>query len=210
MSVAGGRPDLSASLRSDRGYTLIELLIAMALSLVVIVGPLYFIVVSIRQQNVSSSRTAAAHRAETGLEQLARDLRQAMSQDASGNALHLTVTQAATTTTVSFDIPTPGNVTTPRAISWTCPSTGASAVGSCTRTLGSASSTPINGVISLAFSPTSSTGSALSLPATDPAYIGIALSVQATSQLDSTQTHTTPGISNPILVQTGVDLRNFA
>jgi hypothetical protein len=133
-----------------------------------------------------------------------------MSQDASGNALHVTVTQAATTTTVSFDIPTPGNVTNPQAISWTCPSTGASAAGSCTRTLGSSSSTPINGVKSIVFSPTSSTGGALSLPATDPAYIGIALSVQVTSQLDAAQTHATPGVSNPILVQTGVDLRNFA
>ncbi len=82
--------------------------------------------------------------------------------------------------------------------------------GSCTRTLGSASSTPINGVKSIVFSPTSSTGGALALPATDPAYIGIALSVQVTSQLDAAQTHTTPGVSNPILVQTGVDLRNFA
>jgi prepilin-type N-terminal cleavage/methylation domain-containing protein len=196
--------------RCERGFTLIELLGAMALSLVVVVAPLYFIVVSIRQQNVSSSRTAAAHRAETGLEQLARDLRQAMSQDASGNALHVMVTQTTTTATVSFDIPTPGNVTTPQAISWTCPSTGASTAGSCTRMLGSAPSTPISGVKSIVFSPTSSTGGALSLPATDPAYLGIALSVQVTSQLDAAQTHTTPGVSNPILVQTGVDLRNFA
>ena len=51
---------------SERGYTLIELLMAMTLSLVVIAGPLYFMIVSIRQQNAASSRTAAAHQAETG------------------------------------------------------------------------------------------------------------------------------------------------
>jgi hypothetical protein len=182
----------------------------MTLSLVVIAGPLYFIVVSIRQQNAASSRTAAAHQAETGLEQLARDLRQAMSQDASGNPLHVTVSQTATTTSISFDIPTPGSVTTPRAITWTCPSSGASAPGSCTRALGSGSSTEIAGVNSITFSPTSSTGGALALPATDPAYIGIAVSVQVTSQLDTGRTHATSGISNPVLIQTGVDLRNFA
>ncbi|MEA2159114.1 MAG: hypothetical protein QOD66_1494 [Solirubrobacteraceae bacterium] len=195
---------------SERGYTLIELLMAMVLSLVVILGPLYFIIVSIRQQNAASSRTAAAHQAETGLEQLARDLRQAMSQDASGSPLHVTVSQTASTTSIVFDIPTPGNVTTPQAITWTCPSTGAAAPGRCTRALGSGSRTEIEGVNSITFSPTSSTGGALALPASDPAYIGIAVSVQVTSQLDALRTHATSGVTNPILIQTGVDLRNFA
>jgi hypothetical protein len=65
-------------------------------------------------------------------------------------------------------------------------------------------------VNSITFSPTSSTGGALALPASDPAYIGIAVSVQVTSQLDALRTHATSGVTNPILIQTGVDLRNFA
>ena len=49
-------------------------------------------------------------------------------------------------------------------------------------------------------------------PAQDPAYIGITLKVQSTSQLDRGQAQalrgTTP-TTNPVTVQTGVDLRGF-
>jgi Tfp pilus assembly protein PilW len=200
------------SLGCERGVTLVELLWYVVLSLFVIVGPLYFIVVSVRQQNVVSSRTTAARQAEAGLEQLVRDLRQAMTQDASGNALHVTVSNpTSTTTSIAFDIPTPGSATTPQSLTWTCPSSGATSAGTCTRTLGTGSAeSEVIGVQFATFSPKSSSGTSMTLPATDPAYVDVALSVQATSQLDTGQSHTATGVSNPVTVQTGIDLRNFA
>jgi prepilin-type N-terminal cleavage/methylation domain-containing protein len=199
---AEGRP------RAEDGYTLIEVLVAMVLALVVVAGPLLFLVTSIRQQNVASSRASASRQAESGLELMTRDLREAISQDAAGNTYAVTVSNPTTSTTaVSFTIPTPGS-STPQTLTWTCPSTGASSVGTCTRTVGGSAATKIVGVNSVAFSPLSSTGVALAFPATNPSYLGVALSVQAISQLDNGQTHVAQGASNPILVQTGIDLRN--
>ena len=40
--------------------------------------------------------------------------------------------------------------------------------------------------------------------------INVTLTLQGTSQLDTGGTHTATGINNPIKVQTGIDLRNFA
>ncbi len=166
--------DIRGRLTAQQGVTLVELLWYIILSLVVVVAPLYFIVTSIRQQNTVSSRTSAARQAESGLEQMVRDLRQAMSQDASGNPLSITVSN-----------PTSG--------------TGTGAAVS-----------EITGIRSASFAPTSSSDSSMTLPATNPAYLSLALQVQAISQLDTTQTHTASGINNLIQVQTGVDLRNFA
>jgi Tfp pilus assembly protein PilW len=198
-------------LTAQQGVTLVELLWYIVLSLVVVVGPLYFIVTSIRQQNTVSSRTSAASQAQSGLEQMVRDLREAMSQDASGNPLSITVSNPTSgTTAISFDIPTPGSDTTPQTVLWTCPSAGAAAAGSCTRKLGTASAaTELTGIRSASFAPTSSTGRSMTLPATNPAYLNLTLQVQATSQLDTTHTHVASGINNLIQVQTGVDLRNF-
>jgi len=199
-------------LRDQRGVTLIELLWYSVLSLVVIVGPLYFVITSINQQNTSSSRAIAARQAEFGLQQMVRDLREAMSTDSSGATLNVTASHpTSTTTAISFYIPTVGNASTSQPITWTCPSSGATSVGNCTRQLGSGagadSRTEIVGVNSLTL--VDSSGASLSLPATNPPYIGIKLSVQNTSQLDASQSKQITGASNPILIQTGVDLRNL-
>jgi Tfp pilus assembly protein PilW len=201
-----------SKLRTDEsGFTVIEILLYAVLSLVVIVGPLLYLITTIRQQNTTSSRAYASRQAEFGLEQMVRDLREAMSTDSTGASLSLTVSNPTTSTTaVSFYIPTPGSDTTSQQITWTCPSTGATSVGKCTRALGSASRTEIVGVKSATFSPTSSSGTAMTLTATNPAYLGITLNVQDTSQLDRSQSTAVSGVSNPIVVQTGVDLRNFA
>jgi type II secretory pathway pseudopilin PulG len=71
--------------------TLVELLVGSLVALLVGGAAMAFMIVSINQENGASSRTVAARVAETTLEQLARDLRQAMTQDASGNALHVSV-----------------------------------------------------------------------------------------------------------------------
>jgi Tfp pilus assembly protein PilW len=211
-STGRRNPRARKAAASERGVTLIELLWYIVLGLIVIVGPLYFIVTSLRQQNATASRTSVARQAETGLEQLVRDLRQAMPQDASGNALTVSVTNpTSATTAISFSIPTPGNVSTPQAITWTCPSSGASTAGTCTRQLGSGpAATQITAVSSASFAPTDSSGSSMTLPATNPAYINVTLTLQGTSQLDTGGSHTATGVTNPIKVQTGIDLRNFA
>jgi prepilin-type N-terminal cleavage/methylation domain-containing protein len=209
VRVAGAQPRAGG----EAGFTLIELLVAMAAALIVVIGPTLFIVTSIHQQNSISSRAVAARQAETGLERMVRDLREAMTQDASGNALSVTVSNPTTTTTaISFNIPTPGSATTPQPLVWTCPSSGATSAASCTRKLGSTGSAKpvITGVNSATFSAVSSSGGSLTLPATNPGYVNISLSVRATSQLDTTQTHAATGDANPILVQTGVDLRNLS
>jgi hypothetical protein len=106
-------------------------------------------------------------------------------------------------------------------VTWTCPSSAASATnaGACTRQLGSGAAVArVTGVQSVTFSPVSSSGWSMSLPATNPAYIGITVELQLISQLDRTQpqTHIVRGSnasgpsSNPLYIQTGVDLRNFA
>jgi Tfp pilus assembly protein PilW len=201
-----------SKLRTDeRGFTVIEILLYAALSLVVIVGPLLYLLTTIRQQNSVSSRAYTARQAEFGLEQMVRDLREAMASDSTGASLNLTVSNPTTSTTaVSFYIPTPGSDTTAQQITWTCPSTGATSAGNCTRTVGSSSRIEIVGVKSATFAPTSASGASMTLTATNPAYLGITLNVQITSQLDSSQSRAVSGVSNPVVVQTGVDLRNFA
>jgi Tfp pilus assembly protein PilV len=200
-----------SKLRTDeRGFTVIEILLYAVLSLVVIVGPLLYLLTTIRQQNAVSSRAYAARQAEFGLEQMVRDLREAMSSDATGASLNVTVSNPTTSTTaISFYIPTPGSDTTKQQVTWTCPSAGASGAGNCTRTIGSSSRTEIVDVKSATFSPVNQSGASMTLTATNPAYIGITLNVQVTSQLDASQTTAVSGVSSPIVVQTGVDMRNF-
>lgn len=192
-------------LAAQAGFTLLEVLVAATLSIVVVGGPLAFIIVSINQQNGASSRTVAAQQAEIGLERLARDLRSAIQLTAvSGTPLGVTVSSSGTpkVTQIAFSIPTPNAVTTAQSVTWRCTDGG-----SCTRQLGSAAAaSEITGVTSTTL--TTSSGAALALPATNPDYIGITLNLQVTSQLGLNGV--ARGASNPIVVQTGIDLRNFA
>jgi Tfp pilus assembly protein PilW len=197
--------------------TLVELVLAMSLGLVVCTAGLVFLIVTLHQSNAVGSRTVAARNAETALEQLSRDLRQAMTQNASGTSLPVTLSSAATTpptTSLSFSIPTPGADTTPQSVTWSCQGS-TSSPGSCTRTIGSAKRTLVVGFESMSF--TDALGNALTLPITTTPtnplpFLGITMDVQVTSQLDANQYKTTPtaysGSSKPIVVQTGVDLRN--
>ena len=198
----------------------------MVLGLIVTTAGLAFMITTLHQNNAVNSRAVATRSAEVALEQLSRDLSQAMTTSESSSALTPTVSSSGSTTTFSFSIPTPGSDTTPENVSWSC-SGSTSAPGWCTRTIGSTTHQWIVGYESLAF--TNSAGTALSLPITNPEYLGITMKVQVTSQLDAYQftstshtcvndatgaasTGTSPcsytGSSNPIVVQAGVDLRN--
>jgi type II secretory pathway pseudopilin PulG len=197
---------------------MIELLVAMAIALLVGGAGLTFMVVTFDQQNAISSRTAASRQAEQGLQQLVRDLREAMP---SPNSVSVTTNTGSQTTSITFDIPTPGNDTVGQQVSWTCPSTAAPAaiIGTCSRSV-NGSSTPkpeILGVQSMALS-LSPTGSPAVTAATNPSYLDVTLDVQVTSHADSQVTPTkilrgpnaTAPSTSAIVVQTGIDLRNFA
>ena len=193
-------------LAGQAGFTTVELLVATSAALLVVIGPLAFIVVSTDQQNASSSRSAAASQAEVGLQRLVRDLRGAMQQTTTGTPLTVTVSSTSSPVTgkLVFSIPSAAATTTPQTVTWLC------TVGStCTRQTTGSAVTEITGVTGVTLSPLDSTGAALTLPATNPAYLDIALNVQVTSQLGG-GTQVVRGTSNSIKLQTGVDLRNFS
>lgn len=207
------RDRIGEALRSERGITLIELLIYMITSLFVFTAVIAFILTTFTQENQTESRTTTNDQAEQGLEQLVADLREAVTNVSISNP-------SSSTTEIQFYIPTAGAPTATEAISWTCPSSGATQVGSCTRVLttGSTSITknPINNVVSMSFSATSSSGTAVALPVSDStsiASVGMTLSVQTSSYTlgdTGNQSAALPGTSgHPIVLQATADLRNF-
>jgi prepilin-type N-terminal cleavage/methylation domain-containing protein len=195
----------------ETGFTLIELLVAMAAGLLVGAAALTFMVVTFHEQNDISSRTVASNRAEQGLEQLVADVREAMTS--------VTISApTAGTTQIQFNIPTPANDTVGESVTWTCPSTGATSVGSCTRALttttGTQTKTEITGVQSMAFTPTYGGTATTPTSATDIASVAMTLIARITNYgLTSNGTVTTAvkGTANaPIVLEATADLRNFA
>jgi type II secretory pathway pseudopilin PulG len=212
------RHRIASRLACERGFTLVELLVAIASGVIVVGGAVLFMVVSFRQQNSISSRAIASSQAQAGLTQLVRDLREAMTS--------VSVSSSGTTTSVSFQIPTQGNVAVGQAVTWTCPNTSATTAGTCTRNLAGTTKTEINGVQSMAFTPydSSSPPAALALPvsnatcATGSPCVS-ALAMTLTVQVTEYTLHPNgvagntpvPGTSNaPIVLQALTDLRNFA
>lgn len=196
------RRRIALAKRLDEGFTLIEVLLVSVLGVVVIAAPLDFMVQSLKQQNVVSSRAVAERQGQAGLQQLNRDLREAVNQNATSTPSTVTLSSTATTHTISFSLPTAGNDTTPLAASWTC-TNGAG----CIRQIGSNKNLEITGVQSVSFTGYDSTGAATT---SNPDSIAVTLTLNDISQLDSGGTHTVAGISNPITIQTTIDLRNFA
>jgi prepilin-type N-terminal cleavage/methylation domain-containing protein len=191
----------------EHGYTLIELLIVMALSVVVVGGPMAFVVLALTQQNVSSSRSAAVEQESVGMSRFTRDLRQVVPSTTSTFTWNSTGTSA----TASMTLPVPGSGgASTETVVWSCTAAVPPlSTGTCTRQVNSGSAIPeVTGVSSVTFSPVNDTGSALTSPATNPAYVGITMKVFDISQLDAGQTHTVTGITNPIVLEDGVALRN--
>lgn len=226
MSLVGTEPQRTARrlraprgriggrLCCERGITLIELLIYMLSSLFVFAAVITFILTTFTQENQTQSRTATNNQAEQGLEQLVADLRQAVTNVSISNP-------TSTTTEIQFSIPTPGAPTDSEGVAWTCPSSTADGVGSCLRVLTDGATTitrtEINNVVSMAFSATSSSGTAVTLPvqnSTSIASVGMTLSVQTSNYAygnTGNQGSALPGASgSPIVLQATADLRNFA
>jgi hypothetical protein len=122
------------------------------------------------------------------------------------------------TTQIQFSIPTPGNATVGESVTWTCPSTGATSVGSCTRALtttgGTINKTEMVGVQSMSFTPTYGGVATTPTSATDIASVAMTLTARITSYgltSNGTVTAAATGTSNnPIVLEATADLRNFA
>jgi hypothetical protein len=167
-----------------------------------------FIVMSLQQQNVSASRTAAATQEELGLGRLTRDLRQVVPSTTS------TFTWSSTSASASFTVPVPGTAAASNeTVIWSCTFGN---TGTCTRKVNAGTAVKqISNVENVSFSALDASGNVLGggsspFSATNPAYVGITVKVLDVSQLDSTSapSHAVAGVSNWITVADGVDLRN--
>jgi prepilin-type N-terminal cleavage/methylation domain-containing protein len=191
---------------SESGFSLIELLVAMALSLVVGAAAITFMVFTFNEQNIVTSRTVATTQAAGGLEQLVRDLREAMTS--------VTISTTGGSTSISFQIPTP-TTGSGEAVAWSCPSSTATSVGPCTRALnGGSARTVITGVQSMVLTPVYGGTATTPSNATDIASVGMTLTVRITSyglaSSNGTVTTAATGTANaPIVLQATADLRNF-
>jgi prepilin-type N-terminal cleavage/methylation domain-containing protein len=200
---ARARRSLVGRLAGQRGYTLIELVIVMALSIVVVGGPMSFIVFSLGQQNVGSSRSAAVEQESVGLTRLTRDIRQVVP----GTTSTFSWSSTAATASASMTLPVPGSGgASTETVVWSC--SWATLPGTCTRQVnGGTAVKELTNVDSLSFAPLSDQGAVLASPASNPAYVGITMQVLGISQLDTGFSHSEADIRNPITLQDGVDLR---
>jgi type II secretory pathway pseudopilin PulG len=199
----------------EEGFTGVELLVVISIALVLIAGVTGFIVVSLRQANRVTSRTVAARQAEVFLARLTREVRAAQYIESSTNGSNTTpvnVTYGEGSSSATFYLPVAGSTGKGTQVTWTC-----TAKASCTRTLaGGSAVTFLKGVESATFTPLGSSGVQLASgagAASSPSYpssIRITLSVKQISQADRSQTQTVGTSASPILVQDGVNLRNYS
>jgi Tfp pilus assembly protein PilW len=190
------RGRLRRARRDESGFTIVELLMVCIISIVVLGVPLTLAVQSWQGQNRASSRGAATNRVEIGFQRLMQDLR---------HAVHTTTVSATgATLTVPVRSATGGTVPTTQQITWSC-----TAGASCTRQVGAGSAFPvIPYLVSATFAPTSAAG-ATTVPATDPAYVQVTISVRDTNE-SGDRNATVNGMTNAITISDGVALRNFS
>jgi Tfp pilus assembly protein PilV len=201
------------SAASEAGLTIIEVVIAASLAVVLLAGAGNFILASLRQANAASSRVVTARGAELFLARLTREVREAQYIQTSSTGADTTpvnVTYGSGSSSVSFYIPNAGSSSAGTQVTWTC-----TAEASCTRKAGGGTAvTQLTGVKSATFRPLASSGSELSSGAgangSYPSSILMTLSVKDISQLDREHSHTVEAVKNPIVVQDGVDLRNYS
>lgn len=216
---------------------MIEMLVAMSTAVVVFAATVGFFAIVINQQNNVSSRTAAINQAQAGLQQLTRDLRNAVDMNPGASisacpSMYCNVSVATSTTnattSLTFEIPTGSGGL--QQVIWTCPNTASTGVGACTRSVnGGTAQQVITGVKSVAFvltedtsptttvTPSTTVSGTTTYPATTStssipplASVGITLNVYDISQLDRGRSSVVHGITNPIVIQTSAELRNFA
>lgn len=184
----------------ERGFTLPELLVCIALAIVVVGVPLTLGTQAFIGQNQASSRSAATNRLEVGMALLLHDLR---------HATAATIDNAGGTATATLTIPqrsSSGGASPPaQQVTWRCTPSVA-----CTRRIGTGPASPqIPWLVSAEFSPVAK-GGATAVPQTNPAYVRVTLSVLDSDEQGRDHTRAVPGVRNPITVTDGVALRNFS
>lgn len=182
--------------RSDEGgWTLIELLLVCVIAIVVVGVPLDLSTQAVVSQNASTSRSAATARTEVGVAKLLHDLR---------HALHTsTVTSTGATLTLPIRSAAGGSTPTTQQVTWAC-----TANASCTRQVGAGTAeTVIPYVQSATFAATSAAGT-VGVPATDPAYVSLTISVFVRNE-HGNHAATVAGVTHTITVTDGAALRNF-
>jgi len=216
-SAPGGDTDRTGRRLASRedGCTGVELLVAISIAVIVITGVTGFIVVSLRQANRVSTRTVAARQAEVFLARLTHEVREAQYIESSTNGSNTTpvnVTYGEGSSSVTFYLPVAGSTGKGTQVTWTC-----TAKASCTRTVaGGSAVTFLKNVESATFTPYGAGGTELASgagAAASPSYpssIRISLSVKQISEADSSRTQTVGTSASPIVVQDGVDLRNYS
>jgi type II secretory pathway pseudopilin PulG len=210
------RPQLPLPSQGESGYTLIELVLAIALMITVLAIPMTLIVHSIYGQDTASSRSVAVRQEEAGFEQLTRDLRQATSA---------TVTSSTGGTSASATLQLPVRVASPSLtslpstvqVTWTC-TASTTVVGTCTRQpAGGAAAQQIYGVTSACFDTSASNGCTTAVSATNPAYLYLTIRARTVSQRPNAfQSGTAATVdkggssAGDVTLSDGVDLRNFS
>jgi prepilin-type N-terminal cleavage/methylation domain-containing protein len=183
--------------RSDEGFTLIELVVAMSLAFVVLSGSFYLAAQSFRNSNAIESRATTTDQVQRGLDLLIHDLEHATSATVTTTGATLVI--PSTTSTAAAVSPTP--TTTVR---WVC-----TANASCTRKLAAGTAVPqITGLVSAALTPTYATGSA----STAPSFVQVQVQVRVVSQFAGANAAgaSPAGVTGTMTFSDGAALRNFA
>lgn len=185
----------------EDGLTFIELLVTISAFVVLIAIPLTWLVMTIRQQDQTVSRSWSVTQAEGGLERLTRDLRQVVPGTTT------TFTWNSSSAGVTLTVPQPGTQgASTQSIIWSCTFGNA---GTCTRAVGAGAAVPeINNVSNLTFAPRDAGGNLLgSGSSTQAVFVAVTLTVKDISSLDHSQSTPVKGGSD-ITLADGVDLRN--
>jgi prepilin-type N-terminal cleavage/methylation domain-containing protein len=173
---------------SERGFTLVELLVAMTIGMVVLGGAVTVFIGAVRSGPRTSSQVTAVQQGRVATERITRELRQGLDVLAVPTP---TANQLALITYVKQSSCTGS----PAASSIPCRVTYSCSAGACSRAVadpdGSPSGTPVQVVSGLA-----STDVFEYAPATDPTYVGVELSFA-----------TQPG-AGTVVVADGATLRN--
>lgn len=181
----------------ESGFTLVELLVAMALAFVVLGGSFYVAAASFRNSNVIESRATTTDRVQRALDLLVHDIEHATSATVSATGATLVV--PATAPGAAAVTPTPTTTVT-----WAC-----TANTSCTRKVGAGSAIPqITGLVSATLTPTYATGAV----ATAPSYVNVQVQVRVVSEFagDNAAGASPAGVTGTMVFDDGAALRNFA
>jgi prepilin-type N-terminal cleavage/methylation domain-containing protein len=183
------RKAAAALRREERGFTLLELLIATTVGLVVVGGALTIFIGGIRSDPRTASQVTAIQQARVTVDRITRELRQGLeipkSPTPSSTQLAIvTYVKAATCGGAAASTAIPCRVT------YTC------TAGTCTRVVAQPNGTTPGPTATVASDLTSANVFSYSPDTTDPTYVGVTFSFDS-------------GSAEPVTLGDGVALRNL-